>query len=140
MAKIRPIGSIGAKYKEVTPARAPEYAKGVKDPKEDWEKATKAAEGNYEEGVKAAIARKGFSKGVAKAGTESWQDGAINKGVDRYGPGVVAGADKYATNFAPYRDVIEKTALPKRYPKGDPRNIERVAAIAKALREKKERG
>ena len=140
MAKIRDISKIAGKYAEVTPLRAPQYEAGVKDPKKDWENETKAAEPNYEEGVKAAIARKAFGKGVDKAGTEAWAEGAITKGTPRYGPGVTAGAPKYATNFAPYRDVIEKTVLPKRYPKGDPRNIERVAAIAKALRTKKERG
>jgi len=140
MADIRDISKIAGKYREVTPARAPQYEAGVKDPKKDWASETKAAEGNYEEGVKAAMTRKAFGKGVTKAGTETWVEGAVSKGVSRYGPGVTAGADKYAENFGPYAETIKATTLPKRYPKGDPRNIERVKAIASALRAKKERG
>jgi len=140
MAKIRSITDIAAKYREVTPERADQYAKGVRTPKASWEEETVKAEDNYEEGVKAAITRKAFGKGVANAGDAAWVEGATNKGVKRYGPGVVAGAPKYARNFAPYAEVIAATTLPKRYPKGDPRNLERVKVISEALRDKKLKG
>jgi hypothetical protein len=49
----------------------------------------------------------------------------------------MVGSDDYEKGFAPYRDVIEQTALPPRFPKRDPRNIQRVSAIATALAKKK---
>jgi len=49
----------------------------------------------------------------------------------------MVGGDDYEKGFAPYRDEIEKTALPPRYPRRDPRNIQRVATIAAALGKKK---
>jgi len=137
MADIRDISKITEKWKVVTPARSEQYREGVTAPLRDWEKNTKAAESNYEEGVKAAILRKGFGKGVTKAGTKTWQDKAIAVGVDRFGPGVVAGAGNYEKGFAPYRDVIAKTTLPARGPKGSEANYQRVMTIGKALHAKK---
>jgi len=140
MPKVRSTSQIGKKWARVTPERAEDYKIGVQSPKKDWGAETKAAEGNYEAGVKAAMTRKAFGKGVDKAGTAKWKEGALNKGVDRFGPGVAAGQGNYEKGFAPYRDVIESTNLPPRYPKGDPRNLERVKVISKALHDKKVSG
>ena len=37
----------------------------------------------------------------------------------------------------PYLETIAATQLPPRFAKGDPRNVQRVAAIAAALRKRK---
>ncbi|GAI63187.1 unnamed protein product [marine sediment metagenome] len=57
---------IGAKWARVTPERTVDYEEGVRNPLKDWATETKAAESRYEDGVKAAIARKAFGKGVDK--------------------------------------------------------------------------
>jgi hypothetical protein len=49
----------------------------------------------------------------------------------------MVGGDDYEKGFAPFRDEIEKTALPPRFPKRDPRNIARVSALNVALAKKK---
>jgi hypothetical protein len=95
---------------------------------------------NQADGIQEAIRDKRFEKGVQKAGDSTWQAGAINKGVDRFGQGVQMAQDKYTQGFAPYAQVIESTNLPPRFPKGDPRNLARVTAIALALRNKKVKG
>lgn len=140
MAKIRSIDKISEKWARVTPQRAADYEDGVKNPKEDWETATKKAKDAYAQGVQEAITEDRFAKGVSKAGTIKWQRKAVEVGVRRWPEGVRIAQPDYETGFAPYRDVIEKTELPPRFPKGDPRNIDRVLAIAKALHEKKIRG
>ncbi len=140
MPKIRSGSSIGDKWKRRTETAGPEYEAGVRDPKKDWGSATEAAEKNYEAGVQAAIQKKRFGKGVKKAGTAKWQEGAVQKGVPRFGQGVAASGDHYEKGFAPYRDVIERTTLPPRYPKGDPRNFERVKAMGTALHDAKVKG
>jgi hypothetical protein len=140
MPKIRGLDQISRKWGEVTPARATEYVQGVQSPKEDWKSATLAGAKNYELGIQTAIANKQFDKGVSKSSTEDWQRKAVEKGGARFGPGVTAGVSDYNSGFAPYRDVIANTSLPARYPKGDPRNIERVRVMAKALRDKKVSG
>jgi len=137
MPKIRSIKDISGKWATVTPQRTSDYESGIKAPLEDWAQKTSAAEAAYESGVQAAIADKRFGKGVKEAGTEKWQRKAIEVGINRWGPGVRAAQADYESGFSKYRDVIERLTLPPRYPKGDPRNIDRVAAIAKALHEAK---
>jgi len=137
MPAIKPTAAIAEKWTRVTPGRTEDYKIGIESPRKDWAEATGAAEESYKTGVTEAAAEGRFGRGVAAAGTPKWKDKALKKGVPRWGEGVrIAGPD-YASGFGPYRDVIEQTNLPPRYPKGDPRNIERVAVLAAALRAKK---
>jgi len=133
MANIRSMSDISKKWAEVTPQRAPQYEAGVRNPKKDWGTATAAANDSWKAGIQAAVARDGFKTGVTKAGTERWKRGAAEKGTARYGPGVQVAQGDYEKGFAPYRDVIERTALPPRYARRDPRNLERVRTIVTAL-------
>lgn len=137
MALIRPVTEIAKKWTTVTPGRSAEYQKGIETPLRDWEKEAVAASDAYKQGVQASISRNGFSKGVKKVGTEKWKRKTVDLGVSRWPQGVSAAGPDYEKGFAPYADVIAKTVLPPKGPKGDPRNLERVSAIAKALHAKK---
>lgn len=137
MAKIRPLATIQEKWTTVTPQRSAQYQSGVETPLEDWQTQAKASEGNFEQGIQKAIAAKSFGKGVAAAGTDRWQSKTLQVGVPRWAPGVAAASNDYGQRFAPFRDVIERTALPPRFPRGDARNYARVAAIGDALNKKK---
>lgn len=134
MPAIRSISELAEKYKRVTPGRRTDYENGIAKPKADWASETTAAEGAYEGGVQEAISAKRFGKGVAAKGTAGWQADTKQKGPERWATGIGYGSPKYATNFAPFADVIGRTQLPPKYAKGDPRNFDRVAAIANALR------
>jgi len=134
MAAIRSISDLAEKYKRVTPGRRADYEAGITKPKADWASNAAAAEGAYESGVQDAISRKAFGKGVTDKGTAGWQSDTKQKGPERWATGIGYGSPKYQQNFAPYADVISRTALPPKYGKGDPRNFERVTAIANALR------
>lgn len=138
MAKIRT--NPGEKWARVTPQRVDDYLTGVKNPRASWQQQTVNAEKNYESGITTAITQKRFSKGVQKAGDTKWQTNAVTKGGARFGPGVQAGQSAYEAGFSPYAQVIESTTLPPRYAKGDPRNLDRVKAMAQALRAKKVSG
>ena len=133
MADIRTVDKIAEKWATVTPQRTADYEAGIRDPKADWQRATLAAADAWKGGVTAAIQAGSFSKGVSRAGTVKWQQGSIEKGLTRWGPGVALGQDAYQTGFAPYREAIARTTLPPRYPRRDPRNLERVKAITTAL-------
>jgi len=137
MAEIKSLDKIREKWTRVTAQRGVDYAEGIAAPKRDWAKSTLAAAPAYVAGVQDAIARKAFDKGVATAGTGAWQARASSVGVDRWAPGVQAGAAKYETAFGPYRETIQSVALPPKYPRGDPRNYARVQAVGEALRKKK---
>jgi len=134
VANIRSISELAEKYKRVTPGRRADYEAGINKPKADWASETVAAAGAWAGGVQDAISRGAFPAGVNDKGTAGWKSDTIQKGPERWAPGIGYGAPKYATNFAPYADVIARTTLPPKYAKGDPRNLDRVAAIANALR------
>jgi len=50
-----------------------------------------------------------------------------------------AGSSAYARGFAPYRAILAKLKLPRKYKRGDPRNYRRTLAIAQALHAEKVR-
>ncbi len=133
MAFIRSIEAIAKKWASVTPGRTEDYRAGVENPRTPWAAAAAAAEPAYEMGVTQAIAKKRFGKGVKAAGDEKWQRGAVEKGTQRWGPGIALAEPDYRSGFAPYRDAIERVTLPPRYARRDPRNLARVKAVVDAL-------
>ena len=137
MASIKSMDRISAKWIERASVASEDYKLGVMSPRRPWEESTKAAEGNYEDGIQAAISRKAFGKGVGAAGNAKWQRKAADVGAGRFGPGIRAAKPEYEKGFSPYRAVIEGTALPPKGVKGSPENYERVRAIGTALHNKK---
>jgi len=137
MAEIKSAAAIRDKWQRVTPGRVEDYKLGIKNPKRDWAAETKAAEGNWKAGVDAAQAKGLFGKGVEKAGSKKWQEKALKKGPGRFAEGVYIAGEDYEKGFAPYREAIAKADLGPRYPRRDPRNIERVKRIVDALVEEK---
>jgi hypothetical protein len=140
MAKIKSADSIAEKWSRVTPQRTEDYREGIENPRVDWSSAAAGAEDSWRDGVTSAGTRKAFSNGVKKAGTDKWQRKALEKGTNRFAEGVSLAGEDYKKGFGPFRDTIEKTTLPPRGPKGDPRNIERVRVLSQALRNQKTGG
>jgi len=133
MAEIRDLSAIKEKWTRVTPMRTEDYKIGIKNPRRDWEKETEAAEDTYKMGVDQAHAKGLFAKGVKRAGTKKWQEKALAKGPTRFAEGVYLAGDDYETGFAPYREAISRADLGPRFPKRDPRNIDRVKKVVEAL-------
>lgn len=138
--QIKSADVVAKKYATRGAAAGADYAAGVQTPRQDWAQATEAASQTYAAGVQAAIGNGSFAKGVAKAGTQKWQRKAAGVGAQRFGPGVQAAQGDYASGVTPYLDILRNLTLPPRAPKGDPGNIQRVAAVAQALRQKKLQG
>ena len=137
MAEVKSIARIKEKWTRVTPQRSEDYKIGIQSPRRDWEKSAVAAKESHKAAMVTAGAQDAFAKGVARAGSGKWQARALQKGPGRFAEGVMVGGDDYEKGFAPFRDEIEKTALPPRFPKRDPRNIQRVSALTVALAKKK---
>ncbi len=133
MAEIKALSAIADKWARVTPQRTEDYTLGIKNPKRDWEEETVAAEGNWKAGVDIAAQKGMFGKGVKAAGTAKWQKKALAVGPGRFAEGVYVAKDDYQKGFAPYRDAIEKVDLGPRFPRRDPRNLERVKRVVEAL-------
>jgi hypothetical protein len=130
---VKDMSKIQEKFVRRTAQAGPDYDSGVSNPRRDWATATKAAEGNYEQGVQAAIAGKRFGKGVSGAGTAKFLRGAKEKGTARYGAGVAAGAGDYAAAFEPFRAALASTTLTPRKARRDPSNLNRVNQVVAAM-------
>jgi hypothetical protein len=128
---------ISKKYATRGGAAAADYAAGVAAPRQPWAASTAAAAATYASGVQQSISNGSFVKGVTAAGDAKWSRKATTVGASRYGPGVQAAQQDYAAGVAPYLSVLSSLSLPPRGPKGDPGNVQRVQAIAQALRAKK---
>jgi hypothetical protein len=133
--EIKSLARIKEKWTRVTPMRTEDYKLGVQSPRRDWQASAVAAKESHKAAMATAAAADSFAKGITKAGTGKWQSKALAKGPGRFAEGVMVGGDDYEKGFAPAREVLEKTLLPPRFPRRDPRNIARVstgnAALAK---------
>jgi len=110
-----------------------DYARGVRDPAVPWIDGARSANENWKAAISAAVAADLFIKGINRAGNEKWQQKTLIVGVPRWPQGIAIAKDSFAKGFGPFHEALTRLTLPKRYPKGDPRNIDRVSAIAKAL-------
>lgn len=135
--KIKSVDAAAAKYVSRASAAAPDYTNGVNNPRRDWAQSTSAADTTWASGVQQAVSNGSFKKGVNAAGTAKWQTKAATVGSQRFSSGVNAAKGDYQARVQPYFDVLANLNLPPRQPKGDPSNINRVAAVAQALRTKK---
>ena len=137
MVQVKPLSSIGSKWNRRAGSAGQEYVEGVQSPRRAWAASTQASEKNYVTGVQAAISRGAFGKGVQQAGDAKWQSRAQELGGARYGSGVAASQGNFETGFQKYHQALSSLALPPRGAKGSPENLQRVAAVANALRKVK---
>lgn len=137
MAAVKQGAAVAAKWSRVSSQRTEDYQSGVASPRTPWAAATAAAEDRYKQGVQEAAGRGAFGKGVRAAGDARWSQKSQAKGPTRYAEGVQLSGPDYAAGVQPYLDTIAATQLPPRYPKGDPRNVERVRVLSQALRKRK---
>ena len=130
---IKSMAAIKEKWVRVTPGRVEDYTAGIRSPRRDWATETAASSGNWAAGVAAANVKGLFAKGVTEAGTKKWQEKSLAKGPGRFGEGVnIAGPD-YEKGFSPYRNAIAAVDLGPKYPRRDPRNLNRVKLVVDAL-------
>lgn len=140
MAEIKALSAIRDKWTRVTPGRIADYKLGIENPKRDWEAETVAAKDNWKAGIDSAAVKGLFERGVAKAGTKKWKDKALKLGPGRFAEGVYIAGPDYERGFAPYREAIARVDLGPKFPRRDPRNIERVKRVVEALIEEKIKG
>jgi len=133
MAEIKSLASIREKWSRVTPGRTEDYKLGIQNPKRDWADEALAGKGNWKAGIDAAAAKDLYAKGITKAGSPKWKARSLEKGPGRFAEGVYIAAPDYEKGFAPFREAIARTDIGPRFPKRDPRNLERVKKIVDAL-------
>lgn len=139
MPRVKDAGAIAEKWGRVAPTRQQDFEAGVADPAVNWQAATEGAREAYESGVAEATARNAFGKGVAKAGNQKWATKTRELGAGRWAPGIRAAQNDYQAAMGPVVQTIERTVLPPRGPRGDPRNMERAVIMARALSDARKR-
>lgn len=117
------------RWKKRTAEASEEYKKGIENPKRPWAKTTCEAKDCYKAGVDKAHARGAYAKGVKKKGQAGYLTKTLLKGPGRFASGVAGAGDSYAKGFAPYHKGFPGIQMPKRFPRGDPRNIQRCSAV-----------
>jgi hypothetical protein len=133
MAEIKSTAAIRDKWTRVTPGRTEDYKIGVQHPRRDWAEEATASKANWKAGIDAAATKDLYAKGIAKAGSKKWQDKALKVGPSRFAEGVYIAGPDYEKGFAPYREAIAKVDLGPKFPRRDPRNMERVKRVVDAL-------
>jgi len=133
MAEIKSLSAVREKWARVTPMRTEDYKLGVQNPKRDWADETEAAKTNWKMGIDQAATKDLFAKGVRAAGSGKWKENALTKGPGRFAEGVMLAESDYEKGFAPYHQAIERADLGPRFPRRDPRNLNRVKAVVDAL-------
>jgi hypothetical protein len=133
-ATVPAVGRVAEKWARRVAGATTDYDAGITAAGGKWAAAAKAADMNYRTAVTAAAGAGRFAKGVERAGDAKWSRGAKDKGVQRYGPGAQAAQGDFSTAIAPVLEVIGRTDLPARGPRGQESNYARSAAIGKALR------
>jgi len=137
MAEIKSMAAIKEKWTRVTPTRAEDYTLGVKNPKRDWAAEAIAAKGNWKAGIDAAATKDLYAKGISAAGSEKWKKKALALGPGRFAEGVYQAGGDYEKGFAPYQAAIAAVDLGPKFPRRDPRNLDRVKRVVTALIEAK---
>lgn len=133
MAEIKSLASIADKWTRVTPARSEDYRLGVTNPRRDWATEAGAAKDNWKHGIDAAAGKDLYAKGVQKAGSSKWKDKSLKKGPQRFSEGVFLAGPDYQKGFQPFHDAISRADLGPRFPRRDPRNLDRVKRVVDAL-------
>ncbi len=135
--KVKDAASSATRFVARGTQAAGDYANGVRGAGQDWQQATAASAENYAAGVQDAIGRGAFAKGVQKVGGDKYSTRAAEVGARRFPEGIRMAEGDWSRETEPYLQTIRGLTLPPRRPKGDPGNIERVAAVATALRRRK---
>lgn len=135
--QVKDAATVAKKWAARAGAAGGDYSAGVAAPRVDWAQATSTAAPAWAQGTAQAAANGSFAKGVNAAGTDKWKRKASGVGAQRYTGGVAAAQPDYTTAIGPVLQTISSVNLPPRAPKGDPANLQRVAAITTALRKMK---
>ncbi|MEM1510667.1 MAG: hypothetical protein QW096_12445 [Thermofilaceae archaeon] len=126
---MRPLDRIAEKWRRRSLAAAGDYAEGVAAPRRPWREQTLASADKWVRGVVEAVAVNSYARGVAAIPSELWRSRALTIGVTRYTEGV----DRSVRVYEAFR-ALSEMVLPPRAPREDPRNLERVVAVVRALK------
>lgn len=122
------------KFVDRSAAASGDYVKGAQETTRDQAARAIAAKQVYQQALTASFGRGAYEKGLSKSGKSGWLKGVTEKGGNRFGEGVAASGAKYAAESGKYDGARGAAESLPRGPKGSPQNLQRVVAVANALR------
>lgn len=135
--KVKAAADAAAKFVTNAQNGQPAYAKGVATAGPTWAANTAASADSWAQGVQQAATNGRFGAGINQASQTKYQTRAAGVGPTRYAQGVQTAGPAYQTAVAPYLTTLQNLNLPPRQPRGSASNIQRVVAVAQALRAQK---
>ena len=138
--QIKDVGTLATKFVNRGVAAVADYKAGVMAPKASQSASAIAAAPLWQSAVSSTAALNRFTAGLRAAGDQGWQTGASTKGASHYPDGIRGAQAKWATNVAPYLQIISGLTLPAKGIRGSDANIQRVSAVASALHAAKLQG
>jgi len=132
---VKPVGKVAEKWARRVAGASQDYSDGASAAGSRWATGAAGGAANFKQGVTQAAASGRFEKGIARAGQEKYTRGIVSKGSVRYGPGAAAAEGDFHKAIGPVLEVIGRTDLPMKGPRGAESNYQRGAAIGKALRQ-----
>lgn len=127
------IATVASKWSQRAAGASKEYTDKVRTTPANQAEAAIAAAPAYVQGVQAAIARNGYEAGLRSSGDAGWRRATLEKGSQRYTPGVQVSAPKYQARTARSFEILRALVLEPRGAKNDPRNYARVTSVGNAL-------
>lgn len=121
------------RWSKNTASATQDYINGVKKPKRSWGCECCNSANRYKAGTDTAHRRGAFRRGVKKAGRGRWLTKTLLKGPTRFFQGAADGANAYERGYKPYHSHFPSIFLPKRFPRGDPRNLARNRSVCTAM-------
>ena len=115
-------------------AATADYVKGVKETTKDQAARAIAAIPLMKAELIAAIDRGAVAKGLQKSGKAGHLKGVIEKGADRFGPGVAVSGAQYLAESSKYDAARAASENMPRGAKGSSTNLAKVATVVNALR------
>lgn len=109
------------------------YTQGAQQTTKDQAASAIAAKAAWAAGLAKAQSRGAYEKGLQASGKQKWLEGVTKKGANRFGEGVAASRDAYATNSGKYDGARGAAASLPRGTRGSAENYNRSAAVGKAL-------
>lgn len=135
--KVKSVSTAATKWDVNAGRAADDFATEAAAAASVWEAQTKAAKDNYHKAITASGIADRFVGGVSRAGAAKFARKINDVAKDRFAPGIHAAVTDYTERVTPFLETIAALTLPRRGPRGDPSNYNRVEAVGKALSTKR---
>ncbi|MFA5365522.1 MAG: hypothetical protein WC325_10130 [Candidatus Bathyarchaeia archaeon] len=125
-----------SKWQQRAGAASTDYADGARSTDKDQAARAIAAKAVYQQALTESFGRDAYGKGLARSGKQGWLQGIEQKGAQNFSTGVSADVarNKYVSNSSKYDSARKAADALPRGARGSASNLQRVAAVANALR------